>query len=166
MKNIFSIVALLTFCFAMSQDDRKAFQDLKQLEGKWVGTLNLSNGSSKSINLNYSIRSNGSALVEESNEGGVGMMTVFNLQNQKLLLTHYCAAQNRPVAEITENKNGALLFKTNHSKSDLNLAEDFFVTSFKFDLLLNDKNTFKYEYTAEGADGESYSANAVLKRVM
>ena len=34
------------------------------------------------------------------------------------------------VAEITENKNGELLFKTNHSKSDLNLAEDFFVTSF------------------------------------
>ena len=35
-----------------------------------------------------------------------------------------------------------------------------------FDLLLNDENTFKYEYTAEGVDGESFTANATLKRVM
>ena len=44
------------------------FNQLKQLEGKWVGTINYSNGKSKPINLQYSIRSNGSALLEESNE--------------------------------------------------------------------------------------------------
>ena len=68
-EKIFNIsLAFLTFAFVSGQNDTKTFQDLKQLEGKWVGTLNLSNGESKPINLHYSIRSNGSALVEESNE--------------------------------------------------------------------------------------------------
>ena len=68
MKKSLILLAFLTFAFVSGQNDTKTFQDLKQLEGKWVGTLNLSNGESKPINLHYSIRSNGSALVEESNE--------------------------------------------------------------------------------------------------
>ena len=166
MKKIYFLLTCLIASNIYAQNHTETFEQLTGLEGKWTGTINYTNKAAETLDLKYTVTAMGTALVEESNEGGVGMMTVFNLQNQKLLLTHYCAAQNRPVAEITENKNGELLFKTNHSKSDLNLAEDFFVTSFKFDLLLNDKNTFKYEYTAEGADGESFSANAVLKRVM
>ena len=50
--------------------------------------MKLSNGESKPLNLEYSIRSNGSALVEESNEGGTEMMTIINLQNDKILSTH------------------------------------------------------------------------------
>tara|TARA_B110000285_G_C15121743_1_gene617613 strand:- start:344 stop:844 length:501 start_codon:yes stop_codon:yes gene_type:complete len=166
MRKIFFLLSCIIASNLYAQNDTETFQQLTGLEGKWTGTINYTNKAPETLDLKYTITAMGTALVEESSEGGVGMMTVFNLQNQKLLLTHYCAAQNRPVAEIAENKNGALLFKTNHSKSDLNLTEDFFVTTFKFDLLLNDENTFRYEYTAEGADGESYSANAVLKRVM
>ena len=51
-------------------DDKDTFNQLKQLEGKWVGTINYSNRDAEPINLQYSIRSNGSALLEESNEGG------------------------------------------------------------------------------------------------
>ena len=98
MKKSLTLLALITFAFVSGQNDTKTFQDLKQLEGKWVGTLNLSNGESKPINLHYSIRSNGSALVEESNEGGTEMMTIINLHNDKILSTHYCGARNRPVA--------------------------------------------------------------------
>ena len=67
MKKIFFTIAILTFVFSNAQNDNSTFQDLKQLEGKWIGTLKLSNGESKPINLEYSIRSNVSALVEESN---------------------------------------------------------------------------------------------------
>ena len=66
MKKSLILLAFLTFAFVSGQNDTKTFQDLKQLEGKWVGTLNLSNGESKPINLHYSIRSNGSALVRKA----------------------------------------------------------------------------------------------------
>jgi hypothetical protein len=166
MKKSILIIMMLSVSISFAQNDTETFKQLTGLEGEWSGTINYTNKPSQTLDLKYTLTAMGTALVEQSNEGGVAMMTVFNLQNQKLLLTHYCAAQNRPVAEIVENNNGALHFKTNHSKSELNLKEDFFVTEFMFDLLLNDENTFKYEYTAEGADGESFSANATLKRVM
>ena len=104
MKKALTLIFLIIFISVSGQDDKKAFQDLKQLEGKWIGTLKLSNGESKPLNLEYSIRSNGSALVEESNEGGTEMMTIINLQNDKILSTHYCGAKNRPVAELKSNK--------------------------------------------------------------
>ena len=163
MKNIFTIVALLTFCFAISQDDRKAFQDLKQLEGKWVGTLNLSNGSSKSINLNYSIRSNGSALVEESNEGGVEMMTIINLQKDKILSTHYCGAMNRPVAELQSNENGVVKFLTNQTLSGLDEKKELFVGAWELNLLPDDSEKFIYKYTAVAPDG-GFTAVAEMTR--
>ena len=106
MKKIFCTLAFLSFVFLNAQKDQQTFQDLKQLEGKWTGTLNLSNGESKPINLEYSIRSNGSALLEESNEGGIEMMSIINIHKGKILSTHYCGAKNRPVAELKSNKNG------------------------------------------------------------
>ena len=126
MKKAYTLIFLIIFISVSGQDDKKAFQDLKQLEGKWIGTLNLSNGESKPLNLEYSIRSNGSALVEESNEGGMEMMTIINLQNDKILSTHYCGAKNRPVAELKSNKNGIIKFITNHERSGLNMNKESF----------------------------------------
>ncbi len=77
-------MSLLLITNAFANDDIETFNQLKNLEGKWVGTLNGSDGNSKIINLSYSIKSNGSALLEESNEAGVEMMTIFNLHNDKI----------------------------------------------------------------------------------
>ena len=82
------------------------FTMLKSLEGKWAGTLERTNGSSDSFNVEYSITSNGSALMEESFTGGIEMLTIFNLQNDELLLTHYCGLKNRPVSRLKSSKDG------------------------------------------------------------
>ena len=92
MKRALTSIFLIIFISVSGQNDKKTFHDLKQLEGKWTGILNLSNGESKSLNLEYSIRSNGSALVEESNEGGTEMMTIINLQMIKFC-RHITVAQ-------------------------------------------------------------------------
>ena len=164
MKKLFTIVIILSFAFARSQDYKRAFQDLKQLEGKWVGTLNLSDGSSKPINLNYSIRSNGSALVEESNEGGVEMMTIINLQKDKILSTHYCGAMNRPVAELQSNKMGIIKFLTNQKLSGLDEKKELFVGSWELNLLPNDSEKFIYKYTAVAPNG-GFTAIAEMNRI-
>ena len=146
MKKSLILLAFITFAFVSGQNDTKTFQDLKQLEGKWVGTLNLSNGESKPINLHYSIRSNGSALVEESNEGGTEMMTIINLHNDKILSTHYCGARNRPVAELKSNKNGRIKFVTNQKRSGLDVNKESFVGSWEFVIMANEKDKFTYKY--------------------
>ena len=164
MKKLFTIVIILSFAFVRSQDDKRAFQDLKQLEGKWVGTLNISDGSSKPINLNYSIRSNGSALVEESNEGGVEMMTIINLQKDKILSTHYCGGMNRPVAELQSNKMGIIKFLTNQKLSGLDEKKELFVGSWGLNLIPNDSEKFIYKYTAVAPNG-GFTAIAEMNRI-
>ena len=163
MKKSLTLLAFITFAFVSGQNDTKTFQDLKQLEGKWVGTLNLSNGESKPINLHYSIRSNGSALVEESNEGGTEMMTIINLHNDKILSTHYCGARNRPVAELKSNKNGRIKFVTNHKRSGLDVNKESFVGSWEFVIMPNEKDKFTYKYTSIGP--YSFEAEAKMNRV-
>ena len=163
MRKALTLIFLIFFISVSGQDDKKAFQDLKQLEGKWIGTLNLSNGESKPLNLEYSIRSNGSALVEESNEGGTEMMTIINLQNDKILSTHYCGAKNRPVAELKSNKNGIIKFITNHERSGLNMNKESFVGSWEFNIMPSNKDKFTYKYTSIGPF--SFEAKAEMKRV-
>jgi len=76
-------------------DDTATFDQLKSLEGEWSGILNSTNGDSSDLKLKYTIRSNGSALLEEStetlnDEAPVEMLNIFNVQNGALQTTHYC----------------------------------------------------------------------------
>ena len=78
MKKLFTFFGVLFLCTSICTaginpvlepipaDD---FTMLKSLEGKWAGTLERTNGSSDSFNIEYSITSNGSALLEESFTG-------------------------------------------------------------------------------------------------
>ena len=91
-------------------NDPNDFEDLKKLEGKWVGTLERTNGTSDSFILDYSITSTGSAFLEESNTGGVDMLTIFNFQNAELLLTPYIGLQNNPISKLSGSKKGVLSF--------------------------------------------------------
>ena len=163
MKKIFCTLAFLSFVFLNAQKDQQTFQDLKQLEGKWTGTLNLSNGESKPINLEYSIRSNGSALLEESNEGGIEMMSIINIHKGKILSTHYCGAKNRPVAELKSSNNGIVKLITNHKRSGLDVNNESFVGSWEFNLMPNDESKFIYKYTSIGP--YSFIATAEMSRV-
>jgi|TARA_B110000879_G_scaffold10227_1_gene13187 hypothetical protein len=165
MKKILLVTALLFMSNAFATDDEDTFNQLKQLEGKWVGTINYSNRDAEPINLQYSIRSNGSALLEESNEGGTEMMTIFNLHNDNILATHYCAAQNRPVAELKSNKSGIISLVTNQEKSGLDSNKEMFVESWELNLMLENKDIFIYEYKTIGPDGSGFTAKAEMKRV-
>ena len=83
MKNLIfllTMVFVLTMNANISSDD---FDNLKKLEGKWMGMLERTDGSSDMLNLEYSITSNGSALLEESNTGGIEMLTIFNNHGDK-----------------------------------------------------------------------------------
>ena len=69
MKN-FILLLTLIFAFNLNANtDPNDFETLKQLEGKWVGTLERTDETSDSLILEFSIASNGSAILEESNTG-------------------------------------------------------------------------------------------------
>ena len=95
--NLITIAALLA-CFASAAPKTErpqaaeAFSRLKTLVGEWEA-----NTSMGKAHLSYELIGGGTALVErESMDGHPAMMTVYHLDGDRLLLTHYCMAGNQP----------------------------------------------------------------------
>ena len=73
---------------------KKAFEKLKTLAGSWQGTV-------RDISINFTIRaaSSGTAILHEGNTSGGRPpnheITMFYLEGDRLLATHYCDSGNR-----------------------------------------------------------------------
>ena len=165
MKNFLLSTILIFSVFLNANTEPNDFEALKQLEGKWIGTLERTNDTTDSFILEFSIASNGSAILEESTTGGVEMLTIFNYQNDELLLTHYCGLQNKPVSKLKSNVNGKLMFETDSEMSGLSLKKDTYVTSWEIDLMPDDENKIHYKYTVSGPEGVSFKASAEMSRI-
>jgi hypothetical protein len=69
-----------------------AFEKLKSLAGQWEAT-----SAKGKVTSSLEPVSNGTALLEKITVGGEGeMVTVYYLDGNRLVLTHYCAAGNQP----------------------------------------------------------------------
>jgi hypothetical protein len=75
-------------------DAKKAFEKMKTLAGSWQGTI-------MNIPINFTIRavSSGTAILHEGDTSAAGPpkheITMFYLDEDRLLATHYCDAGNR-----------------------------------------------------------------------
>jgi len=81
-----------------------AFELLKKLEGKWIGR------STKGWEEKTSFKTiaGGSVVVEETPEANPdeSMMTMYHLDGDRLMLTHYCEAKNQPRLVATSFADG------------------------------------------------------------
>src|ERR1041384_6391502 len=79
----------------------QAFECLASLQGEWQGQIDGIN-----TTLVYTLTANGSALMEQRRpENGPEMITMFTIDGDHLLATHYCSAKNQPqmaTAAITD----------------------------------------------------------------
>jgi hypothetical protein len=96
MRSIRTAVALL-FLFAVAStafaqsEAQKTFDQLKSLNGAWEGKL--PNGNPGKVT--FRTTSGGSALMSEI-MGEEDMITMFHMDNDRVLMTHYCGAGNQP----------------------------------------------------------------------
>ena len=97
----FSLVLVLaTAAFAQS-DAHKTFDQLKTLKGNWEGKA--SNG--KDLKVTFRSTAAGSALMSEI-LGEENMVTIFHVDNDRLLATHYCAVGNQPRLQASVSPDG------------------------------------------------------------
>ena len=158
-----SLLSLPSFAGDGMTED--AFAGLMQLQGQWQGTLDKSDGTSVNLQLNYTSKSNGSALLEESSEDDVEMLNVFNVQEGTVVSTHYCGLMNKPVARLLSSEGGVIKFKTDASESGLVEGKDEYVDTWSLSLMPEDRNQFKYEYTVIRPDRTILTASAMVSRV-
>ncbi len=70
----------------------EAFDRLTSLQGEWTGQIDGVN-----TTLIYTLTANGSALMEQCRpEKGPEMITMFTVDGDHLIATHYCSARNQP----------------------------------------------------------------------
>jgi hypothetical protein len=73
-----------------------AFERLASLVGEWKGVQEGAQANTE-IKLTYTLTANGSVLMEESQPAGEGtMITMFTVDGDHLIATHYCIAKNQP----------------------------------------------------------------------
>lgn len=91
------------------ENGRSFFEELKSLKGEWEGL----NPEGNPVEVTYEVLSGGSIVMETlrpKNEST--MITVYHMDDGKLMMTHYCSAGNQPrmMAEISQPGGSKLDF--------------------------------------------------------
>ncbi len=97
-----ALMGLATLAFAQS-DAQKSFNQLKSLAGSWEGTMD-----GKPMQISLRVTSMGNALMHEMTMAGRPdqPITMLYIDGDRLLLTHYCDAGNRPRMAATMTPDG------------------------------------------------------------
>ena len=104
MKSLSTLLAIITILAATAfaaSNAQQSFEQLKSLEGNWEGRM--PNG--EAVNVSFKVMGNGSSLVSEI-KGKENMISVFHMDKDRLLITHYCSAGNQPRMEATISPDG------------------------------------------------------------
>ncbi len=94
LRIAFPLLALFLATTAFADSNAQAaFEKLKSLEGNWSGTT----PEGKSLQVSFRVVSGGSAVESEIHgEAEADMFSVFHLDGDRLLMTHYCGTGNQP----------------------------------------------------------------------
>lgn len=81
-----------------------AFERFKALRGAWRGSGAASNGTPRTERATYQTIAAGSCVMETTlmDDPEQNMVTMYHLDGERLMLTHYCMARNQPRMVATE----------------------------------------------------------------
>ena len=99
--------ALVLFSVTLHAQNKptELFEKLKALKGEWIAKVD----DTTNVVVLYDVVSNGSTVMETIKEGeGAGMITMYHLNKNKVMMTHYCSAGNQPRMQAIPGKNNNL----------------------------------------------------------
>ena len=109
-----TLIIMLSASFvAAGSDAHKTFEQLKGLEGNWTGT----NSQGQPLQVTFRLTAGGSALMSEivghdpDKHGPENMITMFHMDGDRLLMTHYCGAGNQPRMKVVSSDAKTVSFE-------------------------------------------------------
>jgi hypothetical protein len=104
-----AMIIVLSASLVVAQPDaRKSFDMLKGMEGKWAGK----NQQDQPVEVSFRIISGGSAVMSEIlGRGPEDMVTMFHMDGDRLLMTHYCGAGNQPRMKVISSDAKSVSFE-------------------------------------------------------
>lgn len=153
-----ALLAISTMALAQSSS-QKAFDQMKSLAGTWEGTLD-----GKVMHVSLRVTSMGNALMHEMTGAGRpdDPITMFNLDGDRLLLTHYCDAGNQPRMVATVSPDGKTITFNFIDATNLLDSQMGHMQRVVFSFIDPDHHT--EEWTFAMADGKSMGGLLDLKR--
>ncbi len=143
---------------------QQSFNQLKTLAGHWTGTLN---GAADGVPLDVNLRvtSLGNTLMHEmkSTAAPDDPITMFTIDGDKLVLTHYCDAGNQPHMVGTVSPDGKTYSFDFVSATNLLPTQHGHMQHVVFNIIDADHHTEKWEFAM--ADGRTMGGLLDLKRV-
>jgi hypothetical protein len=113
LRHAACVVAVVIIVFAASivaaqSDARKSFNMLKGLEGNWSGK----NNQGQPVQVTFRMTAGGSALMSEIlGHGPENMITMFHMDGDRLVMTHYCGAGNQPRMKVIASDAKSVSFE-------------------------------------------------------
>jgi hypothetical protein len=96
-----STLAVMLATGAVAETDASAaFQALKSLQGTWAGQA-----MGRNMQVTFKVTSGGNAVMSEI-QGDEDMITMFHLDGNRLMMTHYCGTGNQPRMVGTPSPDG------------------------------------------------------------
>jgi len=103
-----AIVFLSTSLVLAQSDAHKSFDLLKGMEGNWAGK----NQQGQPVQVTFRLTAGGSALMSEIlGRGPENMITMFHMDGDRLLMTHYCGAGNQPRMKVISSDAKSVSFE-------------------------------------------------------
>jgi hypothetical protein len=112
-RNIITVAIALIIMLAASfvaadSDAHKSFDLLKGMEGNWQGK----SSDGRSVQVSFRMTAGGSALMSEIHGSGPeNMITMFHMDGDRLLMTHYCGAGNQPRMKVVASDPKSVSFE-------------------------------------------------------
>jgi hypothetical protein len=97
-----AIVFLTLATAARAQDAQKALDRFKSMAGEWQGK----DAKGSPVEESYQITAGGTAVMSENKIAGEEMLSLFYLDGDRLLMTHFCPSGNQPRMKASVASDG------------------------------------------------------------
>ena len=155
---LFLILLLISTAALAQSAAQKSFEQLKSLAGAWEGSLD-----GMQLQVSLRVTSRGNALMHEMKGAGPDdPITMFNLDGERLLLTHYCDAGNQPRMVATISPDGKTIVFDFLDATNLLTSQHGHMQRVTFTFIDADHHTEKWEFAM--ADGKQMGGLLDLKR--
>jgi hypothetical protein len=128
-----------------------AFRQLTSLKGQWTGVHN-----GESVLVSYTLIADGTTLVEEFRPAkGATMMTMFSVDGDHLIATHYCSAGNQPqmISAPIERPHNELFAFSLLRVAGMTSSEDWHNIGLEIDLEDKEHMTQRWTWLDHGKQG-------------
>jgi hypothetical protein len=151
-------LAVLTFtllaamaAFAQS-NGQKSFDTMKSLTGNWEGK----DSHGAAVEVSNRLTAGGSAVVSEIETNMHGkaedMISMINMDGDRLLLTHYCSAGNQPRMQAALSPDGKSITFTFVDATNLASADAGHMQSVTFNFVDENHHTEEWRFAVQGKE--------------